>query len=91
MLLVRRRHVRHDGIAIVNNSPACHSFRVRSEPAHEKHYDEHDQDDADDADAAVSVAVTITADIRQLMPVVGTFVGMTDAFIGMSAEVLVTS
>jgi hypothetical protein len=29
--------------------------------------------------------------MRQAMPVVGSFVGMTDAFMGMSAELLVTS
>jgi hypothetical protein len=39
----------------------------------------------------VSVAVTITADIQQAMPVVGSFGGMTDAFMEMSAELLVTS
>ena len=37
------------------------------------------------------IPVAVGRDIRQVMPVVGNFVGMTDAFMGMSVEVLVTS
>ncbi|HTH95921.1 MAG TPA: transglutaminase family protein, partial [Stellaceae bacterium] len=37
------------------------------------------------------VPVAVGRDIRQVMPVVGSFVGMSDAFLGMSAEVFVTS
>jgi len=36
------------------------------------------------------IPVTVARDIRQAMPVIGSFVGMTDAFQGMSVEVLVT-
>jgi transglutaminase-like putative cysteine protease len=37
------------------------------------------------------IPVAVARDIRQAMPVTGSFVGMTDAFQGMSAEVVVTS
>jgi len=37
------------------------------------------------------IPVAVARDIRQAMPVAGSFVGMTDAFQGMSVEVLVTS
>ena len=37
------------------------------------------------------IPVAVARDIRQAMPVVGSFIGMTDAFRGMSVEVLVTS
>jgi len=37
------------------------------------------------------IPVAVARDIRQAMPVAGSFVGMTDAFRGMSVEVLVTS
>jgi hypothetical protein len=37
------------------------------------------------------IPVAVARDIRQVMPVTGSFVGMTDAFLGMAAEVLVTS
>ena len=37
------------------------------------------------------ISVAVVRDIRQAIPVFGTFVGMTDAFAGMSVEVLVTS
>ena len=37
------------------------------------------------------IPVAVVRDIRQAIPVSGSFVGMTDAFAGMSAEVLVTS
>ncbi len=36
------------------------------------------------------IPVAVARDIRQAMPVVGSFVGATDAFLGMSVEVLVT-
>ncbi len=37
------------------------------------------------------IPVAVARDIRQAMPVAGSFVGMTNAFLGMSVEVLVTS
>ena len=37
------------------------------------------------------IPVAVVRDIRQAIPVSGNFVGMTDAFAGMSVEVLVTS
>ncbi len=37
------------------------------------------------------IPVAVARDIRQAMPVAGSFIGMTDAFQGMSVEVLVTS
>ncbi|WOJ91624.1 transglutaminase family protein (plasmid) [Methylocapsa polymorpha] len=37
------------------------------------------------------IPVAVARDIRQAMPVAGSFVGMTDAFLGMSVDVLVTS
>ena len=37
------------------------------------------------------IPVAVARDIRQAMPVTGSFVGMTDAFLGMSVEVYVTS
>lgn len=37
------------------------------------------------------IPVAVARDIRQIMPVAGSFVGMTDAFQGMSVEVSVTS
>jgi transglutaminase-like putative cysteine protease len=37
------------------------------------------------------IPVAVGRDIRQIMPVVGTFVGMTDAFQGMSVEVQVST
>ena len=37
------------------------------------------------------IPVAVARDIRQTMPVAGSFVGMTDAFQGMSVEVQVTS
>ena len=37
------------------------------------------------------IPVAVGRDIRQIMPVVGSFTGMTDAFSGMSVEVLVSS
>lgn len=37
------------------------------------------------------IPVAVARDIRQAMPVTGSFVGMTDAFLGMAVEVLVTS
>src|SRR5260370_24087007 len=37
------------------------------------------------------IPVAVVRDIRQAIPVSGSFVGMTDAFAGMSVEVLVTS
>ena len=37
------------------------------------------------------IPVAVARDIRQAMPVAGSFVGRTDAFMGMSVEVLVTS
>jgi transglutaminase-like putative cysteine protease len=37
------------------------------------------------------IPVAVGRDMRQVMPVVGSFVGATDAFAGMSVEVLVTS
>jgi transglutaminase-like putative cysteine protease len=37
------------------------------------------------------IPVAVARDIRQAMPVTGSFVGMTDAFQEMSVEVLVTS
>jgi len=37
------------------------------------------------------IPVAVARDIRQAMPVVGSFVGMTDAFAGMSVEVAVSS
>jgi transglutaminase-like putative cysteine protease len=37
------------------------------------------------------IPVAVARDIRQIMPVVGSFVGATDAFMGMSVEVLLTS
>ena len=37
------------------------------------------------------IPVAVVRDIRQAMPVSGSFVGMADAFAGMSVEVLVTS
>ncbi len=37
------------------------------------------------------IPVAVARDIRQAMPVTGSFVGMTDAFLGMTVEVLVTS
>ena len=37
------------------------------------------------------IPVAVARDIRQAMPVAGSFVGMTDAFLGMRVEVLVTS
>jgi transglutaminase-like putative cysteine protease len=37
------------------------------------------------------IPVAVARDIRQAMPVAGSFVGMTDAFEGMTVEVLVTS
>jgi transglutaminase-like putative cysteine protease len=37
------------------------------------------------------IPVAVARDIRQAIPVAGSFVGMTDAFQGMSVEVLVTS
>jgi transglutaminase-like putative cysteine protease len=37
------------------------------------------------------IPVAVARDIRQIMPVAGSFVGMTDAFIGMSVEVAVSS
>lgn len=37
------------------------------------------------------ISVVVARGIRQAMPVTGSFVGMTDAFLGMSVEVLVTS
>lgn len=37
------------------------------------------------------IPVAVARDIRQAMPVIGSFVGMTDAFQGMAVEVLITS
>jgi hypothetical protein len=37
------------------------------------------------------IPVAVARDIRQAMPVAGSFVGMTDAFAGMSVEVAVSS
>jgi transglutaminase-like putative cysteine protease len=37
------------------------------------------------------IPVAVVCDVRQAIPVSGSFVGMTDAFAGMSVEVLVTS
>ena len=37
------------------------------------------------------IPIAVGRDIRQIMPVVGSFVGMTDAFQGMSVEVQVSS
>ena len=37
------------------------------------------------------IPVAVARDIRQVVPVAGSFVGMTDAFQGMSVEVRVTS
>jgi transglutaminase-like putative cysteine protease len=37
------------------------------------------------------IPVAVGRDIRQIMPVVGSFVGMSDAFQGMSVEVQVSS
>ena len=37
------------------------------------------------------IPVAVARDIRQAMPITGSFIGMTDAFQGMSVEVLVTS
>ena len=37
------------------------------------------------------IPVAVARDIRQTMPVAGSFVGMTDVCIGMSVEVRVTS
>jgi hypothetical protein len=37
------------------------------------------------------IPVAVVRDIQQAIPVSGSFVGMTDAFAGMSVEVLVTS
>jgi transglutaminase-like putative cysteine protease len=37
------------------------------------------------------IPVAVARDIREVMPVVGSFVGMTDAFAGMSVEVVVSS
>jgi transglutaminase-like putative cysteine protease len=37
------------------------------------------------------IPVAVARDIRQVMPVTGSFVGMTDAFLGMTVEVHVTS
>ncbi|MGO9848384.1 MAG: transglutaminase family protein [Methylocella sp.] len=37
------------------------------------------------------IPVAVARDIRQAMPVAGSFIGMTDAFLGMSVEVYVTS
>jgi transglutaminase-like putative cysteine protease len=37
------------------------------------------------------IPVAVARDIRQIMPVVGSFVGATEAFMGMSVEVLLTS
>jgi transglutaminase-like putative cysteine protease len=37
------------------------------------------------------IPVAVARDIRQAMPVSGSFIGMTDAFIGMAVEVFVTS
>jgi hypothetical protein len=37
------------------------------------------------------IPVAVVRDIQQAIPVSGNFVGMTDAFAGMSVEVLVTS
>src|SRR5271169_7229693 len=37
------------------------------------------------------IPVAVARDIRQAMPVSGSFIGVTDAFIGMSVEVSVTS
>jgi hypothetical protein len=37
------------------------------------------------------IPVAVTRDIRQALPVAGSFVGMTDAFQGMWVEVSVTS
>jgi len=37
------------------------------------------------------IPVAVARDIRQAMPVTGSFVGMTDAFLGMTVQVLVTS
>ena len=37
------------------------------------------------------IPVAVARDIRQAMPVAGSFAGMSDAFLGMSVEVLVTS
>jgi len=37
------------------------------------------------------IPVAVARNIRQAMPVAGSFVGMTDAFLGMSVEILVTS
>ena len=37
------------------------------------------------------IPVAVARDIRQAMPVAGSFIGMTDAVLGMSVEVLVTS
>ncbi len=37
------------------------------------------------------IPIAVARDIKQAMPVAGSFVGMSDAFLGMSVEVLVTS
>jgi hypothetical protein len=37
------------------------------------------------------IPVAVARDIRQVVPVIGSFVGMTDAFAGMSVKVTVTS
>jgi transglutaminase-like putative cysteine protease len=37
------------------------------------------------------IPVAVARDIREVMPVVGSFVGMTDAFVGMTVEVVVSS
>ena len=36
------------------------------------------------------IPIAVGRDVRQLMPVVGTFVGRSDAYVGMAVEVLVT-
>jgi hypothetical protein len=51
--------------ALSDASVSCHKQtfrRVRSNPSHEKQDDENDQDDTEDTDAAVTEAITITAE-----------------------------
>ena len=45
-----------------------HSASLRSQPSHEKEYDEDDQDDTDNTDASVTVAVAVATEAATEAP-----------------------
>jgi hypothetical protein len=45
-----------------------HSVSLRSQPSHEKEYDEDDQDDTDNTDASVTIAVAVATEAATEAP-----------------------